>query len=57
MFKNGQEKLHHKLVNSRTFGNGNILLIYQPVIKVKGFWQRILQTFRSASKQPSEMRQ
>ncbi len=57
MFENGQEKLHLKLVNSRTFGNGNVLLIYQPVIKVKGFWQRILQTFRSISKQTSEPRQ
>jgi dihydrofolate reductase len=57
MFENGQEKLHLKLVNSRTFGNGNVLLIYQPVIKIKGFWQRILQTFRSISKQTSETRQ
>ena len=31
LFKQPQDKLNLKLVRSRTFGNGNVLLCYQPV--------------------------
>jgi dihydrofolate reductase len=31
MFDGIKEKLNLKLTNSRTFGNGNVLLCYQPV--------------------------
>ncbi len=52
LFKDGTERLHLKLVNSRVFGNGNILLYYQPVVKVKqnNLWRRILQAIRPGAR-------
>ena len=30
LFKNSKDKINLKLVKTRTFGNGNVLLVYQP---------------------------
>ncbi len=48
LFKDGTERMRLKLMNSRTFGNGNVLLTYQPVVRVKqnNLWRRILQAIR-----------
>jgi dihydrofolate reductase len=35
LFKGLKDRLNLKLTNTRTFGNGNVLLYYQPVEKVK----------------------
>jgi len=32
MFDGIEEKLSMKLMNSRTFGNGNVLLCYEPMV-------------------------
>ena len=35
LFKDIKDRLNLKLTNTRTFGNGNVLLYYQPVEKEK----------------------
>jgi len=53
LFRDGSEKLHLKLLTSRNFKNGNVLLVYQPAIRVKqnSLWQRIVHIFRPADRQ------